>query len=261
MRAPDASKFIRDLCAGPDAPAPQSATQPLLVKICGTRSAEAASEAINAGADLVGMILVPGTKRCVSDETALAISEAVHSARKDRTASDAVKIPQAATDFFSLSGEVLRKNAPLLVGVFMNQPLEEVLEKQRRYNLDVVQLHGDEPLEWASLIPVPVIRKFKPGQIGVGVRGYHALPLLDSGAGCGKLLDTEAVKGALGRDQQLSVLLAGGLAPDNVVESVAALGPLAEQVLGVDVSSGVEVDGQQSLEKIRAFVKAAKAIR
>ncbi|EAQ88984.1 hypothetical protein CHGG_05603 [Chaetomium globosum CBS 148.51] len=264
MRAPDASKFIRELCAGPEAPAPQSATNPLLVKICGTRTAEAATEAIKAGADLVGMILVPGTKRCVSHETALAISDAVHSSRKNpttTTASETIQVLPAATDFFTLTSEVLRKQGPLLVGVFMNQPLADVLEKQRLYNLDVVQLHGDEPLEWASLIPVPVVRKFRPGQIGLGVRGYHAVPLLDSGAGSGKLLDIEAVKAALERDRGLSVLLAGGLGPENVVEAVAALGPLAERVLGVDVSSGVEVEGKQSLEKIRGFVKAAKAIR
>ncbi|GAB1320783.1 anthranilate synthase / indole-3-glycerol phosphate synthase [Madurella fahalii] len=259
MRAPDASQFIRELCAGPHAPAPQSESEPLLVKICGTRSAEAAAEAIKVGADLVGMILVPGTKRCVSHETAMAISEVVHG-NKD-SASRAVKLPRTATDFFSVSGELLRKKSPLLVGVFMNQPLEDVLEKQRLYNLDIVQLHGDEPVEWASLIPVPVIRKFKPGQIGLGVRGYHAVPLLDSGAGSGRLLDVEAVKATLEKDQHLSVLLAGGLEPENVVASVASLGPLAGRVLGVDVSSGVEVDGKQNLEKIREFVKAAKAIR
>jgi anthranilate synthase/indole-3-glycerol phosphate synthase/phosphoribosylanthranilate isomerase len=260
MRAPDASKFIRDLCAGPEAPAPTSTSKPLMVKICGTRSAEAASEAINAGADLIGMILVPGTKRCVSHETALAISDAVHSANKAASA-EPIQVPATATDFFTLSGEVLRKKAPLLAGVFMNQPLEEVLEKQRLYGLDLVQLHGDEPLEWARLIPVPVIRKFAPGQVGLGVRGYHAAVLLDSGPGTGKLLDVEAVKAALERDPHLSVLLAGGLEPENVAASVAALGPLAERLLGVDVASGVEVEGKQSLERIRGFVQAAKAIR
>jgi hypothetical protein len=33
------------------------------------------------------------------------------------------------------------------------------------------------------LIPVPVIRKFAPGDIGIARRAYHTLPLLDSGAG------------------------------------------------------------------------------
>ncbi|KAL2134269.1 hypothetical protein VTI74DRAFT_636 [Chaetomium olivicolor] len=260
MRAPDASKFIRELCAGPEASAPKLETEPLLVKICGTRTPEAATEAINAGADLIGMILVPGTKRCVSHDAALAISGAVHKLSLF-TSSEAINVPAAATDFFTLSTELLRKKRPLLVGVFMNQPLEEVLEKQRLYNLDVVQLHGDEPLEWACLIPVPVIRKFKPGQVGVGVRGFHALPLLDSGAGSGQLLDVEGVKATLEGDRELSVFLAGGLEPDNVAEKVKALGPLAERVVGVDVSSGVEVDGKQNLERIRGFVKAAKAIR
>lgn len=260
MRAPDASQFISQLCAGVANPVSKLPSKPLLVKICGTRSAEAATEAIKAGADIIGMILVPGTKRHVSDETALAISKAVHSVEQPG-ASEPFEACRDAMDFFTLNGEILRKQRPILVGVFMNQPLEEILQKQRQYRLDVVQLHGDEPLEWVSFIPVPVIRKFKPGQIGIGVRGYHALPLLDSGGGSGQLLDTDAVTATLVKDQNLSVLLAGGLTPDNVAESVAALGALSGQIVGVDVSSGVEVDGKQSLEKIREFVHAAKAIR
>lgn len=262
MRAPDASKFIRELCAGPEAPAPAASTDPLLVKICGTRTAEAATEAIKAGANLIGMIMVPGTKRFVSNETALSISKAVQDARAaSASRSEAIKLPQTATDFFSVSAELLKKHSPLLVGVFMNQPLDEVLEKQRLYNLDIVQLHGDEPVEWASLIPVPVIRKFAPGQIGLGVRGFHAVPLLDSGGGSGKMLDVESVKAELEKDKNLGVFLAGGLGPENVQQAVKALGPLAARVIGVDVSSGVETDGKQDLERIRGFIKAAKEIR
>jgi len=260
MRAPDASQFIRELCAGLTAAVSKPKPKPLLVKICGTRTAEAAAEAVKAGADFVGMIMVPGTKRYVSHEAALSVSKAVHDA-KVVTAVEVTQPSALATDFFSLTGETLRKRGPLLVGVFMNQPLEEVLEKQRAYNLDVVQFHGVEPLEWATLIPVPVIRKFKPGQLGIGIRGFHSLPLLDSGAGSGDLLDVSAVKATLEKDENISVLLAGGLELGNVAASVAALGALADRVLGVDLSSGVEVDGKQSLEKIRAFVKAAKAIR
>ncbi|KAL2271879.1 hypothetical protein VTJ83DRAFT_1250 [Remersonia thermophila] len=262
MRAADPTTFIRELCAGPGAAAAApSAAKPLLVKICGTRSAEAAAEAVRAGADLVGMILVPGTRRCVSHETALAISAAVHGSKSKPAPAAPGEASPAAADFFAHSAELVRKRGPLLVGVFMNQPLSEVLEKQRLYDLDIVQLHGDEPAEWARLIPVPVVRKFKPGQPGLGVRGYHALPLLDSGAGCGKRLDADAVRRELETDPHLQVLLAGGLEPENVKESVEALGELAGRVVGVDVSSGVEANGEQSLERIREFVKAAKAIR
>lgn len=260
VRAPDASKFIRQLCSGTDSEPAEEPAPSLLVKICGTRSAEAATEAVKSGADLVGMILVPGSKRCVSDETAVAISDAVH-AHPARLRQPTPISATGATDYYTASMTRLSGSRPLVVGVFMNQPLDEVLEKQKRYNLDIVQLHGSEPIEWASIIPVPVIRSFKPGQPGVGLRGYHTIPLLDSGAGSGRLLDTTSVKTSLEKDPELQLLLAGGLDPTNVVDSVKGLGSVARRVVGVDVSSGVEVDGKQSLEKIRAFIQAAKGFR
>ncbi|KAI9167463.1 Multifunctional tryptophan biosynthesis protein [Paramyrothecium foliicola] len=262
MRAPDASVFISQLCAGIDPPKREPQTNPLYVKICGTRSAEAANEAIESGADFVGICLVPGAKRCISHETALAISRAVHSySGALNTAADLSMISNAATDFYSAAGPRLRSTRPRLVGIFQNQPLQEVLEKQEIYDLDLVQLHGDEPIEWASIIPVPVVRCFKPGQVGIGLRGYHTIPLLDSGSGSGKLLDVSNVKKVLEKDPELRVFLAGGLNPDNVAEAVKALGPLSERVIGVDVSSGVEEAGKQSLPRITAFIQAAKAIR
>jgi anthranilate synthase / indole-3-glycerol phosphate synthase / phosphoribosylanthranilate isomerase len=260
MKAPDTSAFIQQLCSGATDPPSQKKTESLLVKICGTRSAEAATEAVNCGADMVGMILVPGTKRFVADDVASAISEAVHNGIREAAALPDQKVA-LATEFFDMARQTFRQGRPLLVGVFMNQPLEYVLEKQKLYKLDIVQLHGNEPIEWASLIPVPVIRKFKPGQAGIGQRGYHAIPLLDSGSGSGQLLDFQAVQTELQRDEGLSVFLAGGLTPDNVVDSVKAVGPLGSRILGVDVSSGVEEGGKQSLAKIREFVQAARSIR
>jgi anthranilate synthase/indole-3-glycerol phosphate synthase/phosphoribosylanthranilate isomerase len=127
--------------------------------------------------------------------------------------------------------------------------------------LDLVQLHGEEPIEWAKAIPVPVIRCFKPGHPSLGIRGYHAVPLLDSGAGSGKLLDVSSVKEVLRKDPNFRIFLAGGLNPENVAEAVNALGEYSSQVIGVDVSSGVEENGKQSLARITAFVNAGKAIR
>ncbi|KAI3398489.1 hypothetical protein diail_9171 [Diaporthe ilicicola] len=261
MRAPDTSRFIQELCSGTTALSPKVETQPLIVKICGTRSAGAAAEAIEAGADLIGMILVPGAKRCVSHETALAISKAVRDNRSPKHSAQQGVPSNVAQDFFAGARRNLTRKGALLVGVFMNQPLEEVLEKQRLYDLDVVQLHGREPVEWAHLIPVPVIRRFQPGEPGLGLRGYHAIPLLDSGSGSGQQLDHAAVRKDLENDEDLEVLFAGGLDPDNVAQSISAVGPLSTRIVGVDVSSGVEEGGQQSTDKIRAFVKAAKSIR
>lgn len=264
MRAPDASVFIHQLCAGTDAAPQPPKADPLLVKICGTRSAEAARAAVEAGADLVGVCLVPGAKRCISHETALEISKAVHSferrATTETTTSEAEK-KQIATDFFEGAARRLATSGPKLAGIFQNQPLAEILEKTATYGLDVVQLHGDEPVEWARQIPVPVIRCFKPGQVGAGSRGYHAVPLLDSGSGSGKRLDVSRVREALERDGELRVVLAGGLDPENVAEAVGALGELSGRVIGVDVSSGVEVDGRQDVGRIRKFVEAGKGFR
>ncbi|KAK2029899.1 anthranilate synthase component 2 [Colletotrichum zoysiae] len=261
VRAPDTTMFIRELCSGTTAEPEPVKTQPLLVKICGTRTPEAALEAVKAGADFVGICLVPGAKRCISDETAAAISEAVHSFTPSATHTP-TNIPQkSATDYYTASVARLSSSRPLLAGIFQNQPLDEVLEKQKRFNLDVVQLHGNEPIEWANLIPVPVIRAFKPNNVGIGLRGYHTIPLLDSGAGSGKLLDVAGVKDILANDTELQVILAGGLNPDNVLDAVKAVGDFGNRIVGVDVSSGVEEDGKQSLEKIRTFVKNAKSFR
>ncbi|KAJ4351700.1 anthranilate synthase / indole-3-glycerol phosphate synthase [Didymosphaeria variabile] len=260
MRASDTADFIAHLLGGSTLKKPTASSAPL-VKICGTRSVEAAKAAIEAGADLIGMILAQGTKRTVSTEVALAISEAVHISRKPYATKAAETISQSASDFFehAASNHISYPSRALIVGVFRNQPLEYVLEQQQLLNLDIVQLHGQEPIEWAKLIPVPVIKAFGPKDIGIGLRGYHALPLLDAGSGgTGQQLDLSEVKEALAKDDTIKIIFAGGLNPDNVQKALAGLGEYTDRIQAVDVSSGVEVDGQQSLEKIKAFVRAAK---
>lgn len=266
MRASNTAQFIAQLLGGSGETVKTTPRPAPLVKICGTRSAEAAKTAIEAGADLIGIILVQGRTRCVSNETALEISKAIHSTpkphRKDASSPTSSTIPNAASEFFSHTSKhhLSHSDRALLVGVFRNQPLDYVLSQQKLLNLDIVQLHGSEPVEWAASIPVPVVHAFKPGEPGLARRGYHAMSLLDSGAGgSGQKLDLKEIKETLTRDPSLHVLLAGGLGPDNVQEAIRELGELSERVVGVDVSSGVEVDGNQDLGKIKAFVEAAKA--
>lgn len=264
MRAADTSAFVAQLL-GASSTQTTSSSSPL-VKICGTRSPEAAQAAIQAGADLIGIIQVPGRSRTVSDDVALRISQVVKSTpRPNIQSSDASHQLSKATasEWFDHSAAVLRHSSrALLVGVFMNQPLSYVLSQQEKLGLDVVQLHGSEPLEWASLIPVPVIRKFAPGDIGIARRAYHSLPLLDSGSGgSGQLLEEANVQKSLDSDEGLRVILAGGLTAENVVDVIKKLGESGPKVVGLDTSSGVETDGAQDLDKIRAFVTAAKSIR
>lgn len=265
MRAADTTKFIGELLGSSEGSIKTNSQKKLLVKICGTRTPEAAKTAIEAGADLIGVIMVTGRKRCVSADTARKISEIVHTTRKSTPSVTVVASNEAnatATSFFAhaSSHHVQHPDRALLVGVFLDQPLDFILEQHRLINFDIIQLHGSEPLEWAQLIPVPVLHKFKPGDAGLTTRGYHSLPLLDAGAGDGKQLDMARVKSLLESDGGLQVVLAGGLNCDNVSEALAALGDARSQVAAVDVSSGVEEDGEQDLSKIRAFVKAAKEI-
>jgi anthranilate synthase/indole-3-glycerol phosphate synthase/phosphoribosylanthranilate isomerase len=264
MRAPDTSAFVAQLLGG--SKAASTPTNPPLVKICGTRSEEAAKAAIEAGADLIGIIQVPGRSRTISDDVALRISQTIKSTPRpgaQQTVASQQISKATSSEWFDYSVNVLRHpSRALLVGVFMNQPISYILEQQQKLGLDVVQLHGSEPLEWASLIPVPVIHKFAPGDIGIARRAYHNLPLLDSGAGgSGELLGQAGVQQVLDSDEGLRVILAGGLHPDNVVDIVQKLGESGSKVVGLDVSSGVETNGAQDLDKIRAFVKAAKSIR
>ncbi|KAF1829618.1 anthranilate synthase component 2 [Decorospora gaudefroyi] len=262
MRASNTTAFIAQLLGGSLTNISQT-SRPPMVKICGTRSAEAAKVAIEAGADLVGIILAPGTKRTVTAETALAISETVHKTKKPNFSKPGLLVDaKTASDFFEHGAArlVSGDSRALLVGVFRNQSLEYVLEQQRLLSLDIVQLHGQEPLEWAKLVPVPVLKAFHPHDHGIGARGYHALPLLDAGSGgSGQQLDLSDVKAVFAKDDGIRVILAGGLNPDNVQNMLAGLDEYRDRVRAVDVSSGVEEDGQQSLDKIRAFIKTAKS--
>ncbi|KAK9479349.1 isomerase-domain-containing protein [Lipomyces japonicus] len=216
----------------------------VLVKICGTRTAEAAQVAVESGADLIGMIMVPNLKRTVTVEQARAISDAVHKFSGEHFSHVGIGKDQWFADHL----DVVRKRAPLVVGVFRNQSLNEILRIQREANIDIVQLHGDEPIEWAEKIPVPVIKKFSPGEEDLHRPGFHAVSLLDGGSG--------------GEGQKISwndlpdtgeFFLAGGLTVDNVSEAVKV-----KNVRGVDVSSGVESDGKQDHEKIKQFITNAK---
>ncbi|EPS40771.1 hypothetical protein H072_5342 [Dactylellina haptotyla CBS 200.50] len=256
--------FIEKLMSSAPLPDTLKSKNTFLVKICGTRTPDAAKVAAENGADLVGIILVKGSRRCIDLETASTISKVLRETPKGGNTS-LVTAPVSeneniTVDFFKhhLSNTLTHPNRTLLVGVFQNQPLSYILHAIKVLSLDIVQLHGQEPLEWANLIQVPVIHVFKPGQAGLATRGYHIAALLDAGAGgSGSSLDLSEVKKTL--SSGVSTLLAGGLNPDNVKEVIEAIGGTEGGLGGVDVSSGVETDGRQDFDKIKRFISEARA--
>ena len=157
-------------------------------------------------------------------------------------------------------------NRPLIVGVFVNQPLEEVQRAYAECHLDLIQLHGDESPEYCHDLARPFIKALRllPGQgeeeLARRMDAYLAvfpevLFLLDTHVpglygGTGRPWDWErAARLAL----RYPILIAGGLTPENVAGVIQAVHPW-----GVDVSSGVETDGTKDEGKIKAFIDAVR---
>nr|CAK11516.1 phosphoribosylanthranilate isomerase [Blastobotrys adeninivorans] len=230
-----------------------------IVKVCGIRTVEAAQVALDAGANMIGMIMVPNRARTVDMETAGKISRLVRSYRRQGSFElDTNELGGSTHSALAHIIEAKTRTRPAIVGVFRNQPLSEVLRLQQELSLDFVQLHGSEPLEWCRLIPCPVIRRFTPDTpdfYASPVTGYHSLSLIDGEVGGeGKMVDWSGVQSRARMGARF--LMAGGLTADNVAQALAV-----EGACGVDVSGGVESSpGVKDLNEIERFVKAAKGV-
>lgn len=141
-----------------------------------------------------------------------------------------------------------------LVGVFMDQPLEEILNVLETVPLDAVQLHGSESPRMCAQLPIPVWKVFA---VGLGwdpsvISRYPdvAVRLFDTAAkngvsgGTGKIFDWNL----LPSHPEHPWYLAGGLAPDNLSTAITLCRPD-----GVDLNSGVEsAPGIKDPVKLRA---------
>jgi anthranilate synthase/indole-3-glycerol phosphate synthase/phosphoribosylanthranilate isomerase len=296
MRAADPARFIHDLFSIPEpiSQSPKWRTRLPLVKICGVRSKDEAVAIATAGADMIGLMFVEKSKRFVDIETAKEISKAIRQLRFDAPLSGYPDEPLASENapWFTANANRLssttNNSRPLLVGVFQDTPLSEILKAVSTVQLDMVQLHGSEPTEWANQIPVPVIRVFHVSADGKGVQGItqggaHQFVLVDSvrddgsgvSGGSGKVIDldlarkvvaggeiagasvSKADSGPVGLDYPMPIILAGGLTPTNVSAAIAKVQPWA-----VDVSGGVEnaTGSGKDLVKVQAFIDAAKGL-
>ncbi|KXN72120.1 anthranilate synthase component 2 [Conidiobolus coronatus NRRL 28638] len=232
------------------------------IKICGVRTPEAAVQAAKSGADLIGMIFAK-SKRQVSIEEASQIVKAVKELPV-QSKSNTIQ-SQSNPNWFQIQAtKISNADRPQLVGVFQNQSLDHIQSVIDQVGLDLVQFHGDEPLEWARFIKVPVIKVFHVSEdlsqeSLMYTPHYHSLVCLDAkpkdqahsgghGVTFDWLIHSKLNEKSEKTNQYLPIILAGGLTPENVIEGIKQTQPYA-----VDVSSGIETDGQKDLEKIKKF--------
>jgi phosphoribosylanthranilate isomerase len=210
---------------------------PTKVKICGITSLADAELAVGLGAWAIGMIFYEGSPRRCSLEEAQRITAALQ--RKVE-----------------------------LCGVFVNDPLERVVQRSEDLGLTMVQLHGDEGPVFCGEVPrrtaarvVKAAQVAGPGDVRDLERYHVDFHLLDARA---RAQEKQARRGGTGetfdwtllaaRRSRVPLILSGGLRADNVAEAIAVTRPFA-----VDSASGTEkAPGQKDEEKLRAFFAAVE---
>jgi phosphoribosylanthranilate isomerase len=211
------------------------------VKICGLRDGRALDAALDAGADLVGLVFYPPSPRNVSVAEARALVE--RAAGRARTVALMVDPDDGEID------TVVREVGPDMLQLHGAETPERVAQIRKKWNLPVIKAVrvGTEADARASIafdgiadmvlfdtLPAPGDEAALPGGNGVPF-DWRALMNMSR--------------------EKRRFILSGGLDPDNVAAALDATGaPI------VDVSSGVESSpGEKDPELIRRFIAAAKA--
>jgi phosphoribosylanthranilate isomerase len=242
-----------------------------LVKICGVRDPETALVAAEAGADFIGLMFAESRRRVTPQEC----YDVVQALKAKRTQGPDAEFdgPErgdvSARSWFGVWADAIEQAAarwrPLIVGVFADMAADEVNDIAEAAGLDLIQLSGGETQGYIERMSRPVLRAIHVGEQDTAFDVFDAIT---AGSAAGLLLDTASQKARGGTGQAFDwdvaaevaqrtpFLLAGGLTPESVAEAVAKVEPW-----GVDVSTGVETDGSKDIEKVRAFIRAAKGVR
>ena len=189
------------------------------VKICGLSTKEAVKTAVSAGADYIGFVFAP-SKRQVTVEQAIELAKFIPSH--------------------------IQK-----VGVFVSPSRADLLEAIEKVGLDLVQVHGQVVDKLFENLPCGSIQAVQVDERGHVPNSQADYLLFDAPvAGSGQTFDW----GRLDTTELAQpFFIAGGLNEDNVEEAIQHFTPFA-----VDVSSGVESNGQKDHEKIRRFIERVK---
>ncbi len=216
-------------------PGPQARVR---VKFCGLTREQDVDAAVAAGADAVGFVFYPPSKRAVS-------------------------VQRAA---------VLRRRVPAFVSVvalFVNASPEDIAAVREQVAPELLQFHGDETPAQCAAAGQRFIRAFRVGGPGMdsaqavlaAARQYPdaAAWLFDADSrgygGSGQAFDHGLLDAVLAWPQSRPVILAGGMRSDRL-----PVGPGAPGVFAVDVSSGIEDSpGIKSAARMQAFMASLRA--
>jgi len=201
------------------------------IKICGLLDLETTKAAINCGCDAIGFVFAQKSKRKIDPDIAKQISK-----------------------------QILGKVE--IVGVFLNDAINDVNEVFKYCNLDKVQLHGIEDMQYCQNLGLPIIKALQintENDLKISdkyLNKYVERILLDTyvkniPGGSGQKFDWTILKNI--QKKSYDYILAGGLNSENVHNALKIADPW-----GLDVSSGVESDGRKDVSKIDAFIANVK---
>ena len=218
------------------------------IKLCGLSRPQDIETANRLWVEYIGFVFAKGSRRYVTPERAAELRKGL-------------------------------KHGTRAVGVFVDEPAENVAQLLADGVIDIAQLHGAEDEAYIrrlrELTDRPIIKAFRLGSgaaaqtnaeagktdaegrgseleqtLAAAAQSPADIVLLDSGAGTGMVLNWERLAEY---DFPREYILAGGLTPDNVGRAIRMLHPM-----GVDVSSGIETDGVKDEAKMAAFVDAVR---
>lgn len=226
--------LVADSILSPDAPLPPRCQ----AKICGITTPEMLEAVIDGGATHVGFVFFEKSPRNVSLETAAALS-AQAAGRISRVAL-VVEPSDAFLDTLTATVELD------MLQVHAHDGAARFAEIRQRTGLPVLAVVpvADE----ADLADLAELRKVADGIL------FDAKPPKNADLPGGNALSFDHRVLAKAKLGSTPWMLAGGLTPDNVAAAIAATQPTY-----VDVSSGVEAEGQRGTKdetKIRAFLAA-----
>jgi phosphoribosylanthranilate isomerase len=198
----------------------------MFVKICGITNEEDALLAVALGADALGFVFAPSSRQV------------------------------SASIVYDITRRLPREI--LTVGVFRDEHPERVVDLIDAAGVKAAQLHGRETPDTSQFVHSKVrylIKAFAAGSPALEFVEDHGadMVLIDSpNPGSGEMFDWSLTEDV---PQDLKILLAGGLDPENVGLAISRVRPW-----GVDVSTGVERSpGQKDASKLRAFIANARA--